>query len=672
MTLSHATRPGLESSRTTREERHSRGPVATVSDLHVGFVRGGQDVHALRGVSLEVMPGEIVGLVGESGSGKSVLGLTMLGLLPDRPRPTVTGSARVCGTDMVTASAEERRLVRREHLGAIFQDPMTSLNPTMRVGQQVQEAAGSADEALRLLDAVGVPDAKRRLRAYPHELSGGLRQRVMIAMAVAGSPSLVVADEPTTALDVTVQSQILELIGSLRDEFGTSFILVTHDLGVAAQVADRIAVLYGSRLAEVGDAAGVLSGPVHPYTSGLLRSRLVLGCDRSRPIMTLRGEPPDPRAHPPGCPFGPRCDFHVEACDAGLPELESVGTDGTAGRHVACIRWRDLASTGVERVEAEPWRGVDLGVTGGPPPAVLVHNVSKSFNIGTTFNRQRLKALRGVTLEISKGEAVALVGESGCGKSTLLRSIAGLQPIDDGSIEFGRGARPQMVFQDAGASLTPWLTIGELISERLRSESMPRAERAARVEQALTGVGLSAELADSKPLQLSGGQRQRAALARATVVPPDVLLCDEPTSALDVSLAATVLNLIGQLRRDLGVAVLFVTHDLAAARVVADRIAVMYLGRIVECGPSEEICSAPAHPYTRALLAAVPDLARRNVGLRGEPASPLDPPSGCEFHPRCPVAEPSCASTETPLQPWGPDGREVACPVFVSQTRGGG
>jgi peptide/nickel transport system ATP-binding protein len=298
---------------------------------------------------------------------------------------------------------------------------------------------------------------------------------------------------------------------------------------------------------------------------------------------------------------------------------------------------------------------------------VLVHGVSKRFAIGTTFNRQYLKALRGVTLGISKGEAVALVGESGCGKSTLLRSIAGLQPIDEGSIEFGRGARPQMVFQDAGASLTPWLTIGELVGERLRSEPMTRRQRDKRVRDALTEVGLPAEVADSKPMQLSGGQRQRAALARATVVPPDVLLCDEPTSALDVSLAATVLNLIGQLRRDLGVAVLFVTHDLAAARVVADRIAVMYLGRIVECGPADEICSAPAHPYTKALLAAVPDLARRRVALRGEPASPLDPPSGCEFHPRCPVAAASCATAETPLVPWTDSGREVACPVFLSR-----
>ncbi len=366
MTVSHAAAIGSEAPAAAEppERNPTREPVAAVSDLHVTFARGGSDVHALRGVTFDIGPGEIVGLVGESGSGKSVLGLTMLGLLPANPRPTVTGSVRVCGTDMVTATAEEARLVRRQHLGAVFQDPMTSLNPTMRVGRQIQEAAGSAPEALRLLDAVGVPEAKRRLRAYPHELSGGLRQRVMIAMAVAGSPSLVIADEPTTALDVTVQAQILQLIASLRDEFGTSFILVTHDLGVAAQISDRIAVLYGSRLAEVGPAAGVLSAPVHPYTSGLLRSRLVLGCDRSRPIVTLRGEPPDPRAHPPGCPFGPRCDLHTELCDAALPELEVVVTADAVPRQVACVHSKEALGGAAAVEPADPWGEIDLGVQG--------------------------------------------------------------------------------------------------------------------------------------------------------------------------------------------------------------------------------------------------------------------------------------------------------------------
>jgi peptide/nickel transport system ATP-binding protein len=654
-------------------QRIPQDPVVSVSSLHVSFVRGGHAVHALRGVSFEVMPGEIVGLVGESGSGKSVLGLTLLGLLPGRPSPTMSGSAVVCGADMVSASREEGRRIRKEHLGAVFQDPMTSLNPTMRVGRQIEEAAGSSAEALRLLDAVGVPEAKRRMRAYPHELSGGLRQRVMLAMAVAGSPSLVIADEPTTALDVTVQAQILQLLGTLRDEFGTSMILITHDLGVAAQVADRIAVLYGSRLAEIGDAEGVLQHPVHPYTTALLRSRLMLSCDRTRPIVTLPGEPPDPRAHPPGCPFGPRCEFHVEACDTTLPELETVSLPSAPMRQAACIRWNDLDRQVEAQIRPQPWQPVTLGVTGGPPPAVLLHDVTKSFPIGGTFNRQQLKALRGVTLELNKGEALALVGESGCGKSTLLRSIAGLQPIDSGSIEFGRGARPQMVFQDAGASLTPWLTIGELIGERLRSENMSRAQRTSRVAEALLQVGLPPEVAESKPIQLSGGQRQRAALARATVVPPDVLLCDEPTSALDVSLAATVLNLIGQLRRELGVAVIFVTHDLAAARVVADRIAVMYLGRIVELGESEDLCTEPAHPYTKALLAAVPDLARRKVRLQGEPASALEPPSGCEFHPRCPMATSACATDPAPLIPVeGASLRRVACPIYTAAARTAG
>jgi peptide/nickel transport system ATP-binding protein len=640
--------------------------LVSVRDIHVTFRRGGQSLRALRGVSLDVRPGEILALVGESGSGKSVLGLTMLGLLAHPPEAEVSGSARVCGVDMVTADDEGRRLVRRDRLGAVFQDPMTSLNPTMRVGAQVAEAAGSIPEAIRLLERVGVPNPQVRQRAYPHELSGGLRQRVMIAMAIAGRPSLILADEPTTALDVTVQAQILELLSELRRDLGTSIVLVTHDLGVAAQVADRIAVLYGGRLAELGPADEVFHRPRHPYTAALLRSRLGMSTDRGAPIVALPGEPPDPRQHPPGCPFAPRCEFKVDACDEALPTLQvPVGCEDD-GQQVACIRSDSPTFSATPGPSTAPWPDGGQFRSAGRPPAVLVHSVYKQFSLGSGLRSQKLQALRGVSLSIDQGEAVALVGESGCGKSTLLRSIAGLQGVDSGQIEFGKGARPQMVFQDAGASLTPWMTAGALIGERLRGEQMSGRQRDVRVRESLKLVGLPEEIAAAKPSQLSGGQCQRVALARATVVPPEVLLCDEPTSALDVSLAATVLNLIGRLRRDLGMAVLFVTHDLAAARVVADRIAIMYLGRVVEIGGSEEVCSAPIHPYTTALLEAVPDLHRRRVPLAGEPANPLEPPPGCAFSPRCPSARFSCSDAIPELISVGPGAAQAAaCPVHL-------
>ena len=623
-------------------------PLVSVEDLHVSFTRGDAVVHALRGVSLQVEPGEILGLVGESGSGKSVLGLTLLGLLPTSPAPAVKGSVVVRGTDMVNATAEDRRGVRRRYLGAVFQDPMTSLNPTMRVGRQVAEAANDQGSVLELLESVGIPDAKRRMQAYPHELSGGLRQRVMIAMAIAGSPSLVIADEPTTALDVTVQAQILELLRDLRDRYGTSFILITHDLGVAAQISDRIAVLYGGRLAEVGSATSMFSSSRHPYTRGLLKSRLVLDSDRDRPVRTLPGEPPDPRAHPTGCPFEPRCELRTEQCASDLPQLRLPDPASQGSDLVACFN-PVQHNTAVEAfAQAAPWESPPRR-EGGRDPAVLIHGVHKHFGIRSGWSKLRLHALRGVSLEIDRGEAVALVGESGCGKSTLLRTVAGLYKPDGGDVEFSRGTTAQMVFQDAGASLTPWLTVGELIGERLRLEDLSRGQKSDRVRQALALVGLPAEVASAKPAQLSGGQCQRAALARATVVPPGILLCDEPTSALDVSLAATVLNLIGRLRRELGMAVLFVTHDLAAARIVADRIAVMYLGQIVESGDSDEVCANPSHPYTKALLAAVPDLGKSATPISGEPANPLDPPEGCSFHSRCPDRVAECETRKQVL-----------------------
>ncbi|MFN8039058.1 MAG: ABC transporter ATP-binding protein [Acidimicrobiales bacterium] len=622
------------------------GALAVVDDLHVTFRRTGRDVHALRGVSLTIAPGEILGLVGESGSGKSVLGLSLLGLLPTSPAPIVEGSVTVQGVDMVAGPANARRDLRRRHLGAVFQDPMTSLNPTMRVGRQLREACGTEAEAVRLLDACGVPEPKRRLKAYPHELSGGLRQRVMIAMAVAGEPSLVVADEPTTALDVTVQAQILELLRHLCDEIHCSFVMVTHDLGVAAQIADRIAVLYGGRLAETGTSDDVLERPAHPYTSGLLRSRLTLDARRDGPLLTLPGEPPDPKDPPPGCPFAPRCALRTDECEVAPPVLTAAGSHpGQA----ACVHLGESVDTAVAELEPWPKPFVLRRIDGQRPVAVRVEGVEKRFVLKDGLRKKgALHALRGVDLDVIEGESLALVGESGCGKSTLLRAIAGLHGVDAGTIDLGDGARPQMVFQDAGASLTPWLTVGELVGERLLEERLSRAARREKVQEALSLVGLPAEVAGAKPSHLSGGQRQRVALARAVVVPPEVLLCDEPTSALDVSLAATVLNLLGRLRRELGMAILFVTHDLAAARVVADRIAVMYLGRIVEVGPADQVVDDPEHPYTKALLASVPAAGVVRVPLAGEPPSPVAPPPGCGFNPRCPVAEAGCATDEPP------------------------
>lgn len=626
-------------------------PVASIGDLHVTFRRGGRDVHALRGVALGIAPGEILGLVGESGSGKSVLGFGMLGLLPAGTR--IDGTISVAGSDMVHGDAKTLRKVRRLDLGAVFQDPMTSLNPTMRIGRQVAEAAGSTEEALKLLTAVGIPEPARRMRSYPHELSGGLRQRVMIAIAIAGDPELIIADEPTTALDVTVQAQVLTLLQGLRDQIGCSIVFITHDLGVAAQISDRIAVLYAGRIAEIGPTAEVLQAPAHPYTRGLLRSRLTLHTQRGRPLAALPGSVPSPLTPLPGCAFVPRCDLATEDCTKTPPDPITVAP----GRVSAC-----LLPPGAAPTDAQPAPVTEstTPTVADTVPSIELADITKTFAVA---RRGKLQALRGVTLRVGHGESVALVGESGSGKSTLLRVIAGLEKQTSGTVTLAGSQRPQMVFQDAGASLTPWLSVGELIAERLHGTKMSRAQRRDAVIEVLDRVGLPAEVAKSRAGQLSGGQRQRVSLARATVVPPPVLLCDEPTSALDVSLAASVLNLIGDLRRSLDMSVVFVTHDLSVARVVADRIAVMYLGRIVEVGPAEQVIGDPVHPYTRALVDSIPDLGRESRVLPGEPASPLSPPPGCAFHPRCPIAVDACGGAELDVRLEGSPGNphQVAC-----------
>jgi peptide/nickel transport system ATP-binding protein len=611
--------------------------VAELSGVHVTLTRDRHAIPALRGVDLQVRRGEIVGLVGESGSGKSILGLTLLGLLPPESSPQMVGTATVDGVDMQKSEKAELHELRRQHLGAVFQDPMTSLDPTMRIGAQLIEVAGSTRAAIDLLTAVGFPDPARRLKAYPHELSGGLRQRVTIAIAVAGEPRMIIADEPTTALDVTVQAQILELLSRLRRDLGCSVLFITHDLAVASQVADRIAVLYAGRIAELAPTGTLLREPRHPYTAALLRSRLDIEMDRSRPLPTLDGEPPDPNDLPPGCPFAPRCVFAQPICEKALPELS-----GPADHKDACVRSDEL-DLRPKDITVEPW--VRPVVEPDAPPVLSASQLVVEARPRGLRRRGDVRILRGVDLEVAAGEAVALVGESGCGKTTLLRAAARLMPFQGGALDLVDDA-PQMVFQDAGATLTPWLTVGEMIEDRVRSTGLSRQRRREQAEGVMASVGLPVQALSVRPAQLSGGQRQRVVLARAIIIPPALLLCDEPTSSLDVSVAASVLNLIGRLRRELGMAVLIVTHDLAVARIIADRIAVMYLGQIVEYGAAETVIARPAHPYTQALIASLPGPATSKLQLAGEPPSLYSPPTGCPFHPRCRYAKEVCPVRE--------------------------
>ena len=581
--------------------------VASVRDLRLSLERDGARSEVLRGIDLDIEAGEIVGLVGESGSGKSMLAMSLLGLLPEAAHPEVTGTVEVAGTDMAHGPEAARRETRRTALGAVFQDPMTSLNPTMRVGRQITETGQDRAGAIALLDAMGVPDPAMRFSVYPHELSGGLRQRVMAAIAVAGRPALVVADEPTTALDVTVQAQLLDLLRELRDVHGCSVLLITHDLGVASQIADRIAVMYAGRLAEVGPAHAVLTAPAHPYTVGLMRSRLSLSLDRHAQLPTLPADTLDAAERVVGCPYRARCPLAFDRCATEMPTLadSQPAPDHGAACLVSAETVRAHATATIEPVG----RVADvLPEHRDAAPAVVVSGLVCSYTSGHGRRRRTVHAVQGVDLTVGAGEALAIVGESGSGKSTLLRAVAGLVPAASGSITLADGGA-QMVFQDAGSSLTPWMSIGETLGERLAAQRLGRGETERRVAAALDGIGLPTSVARLRPADLSGGQRQRVALARATIVRPAVLLCDEPTSALDASLAAMTLNLIRDMRRELDMTVLFVTHDLAVARLMGDRIAVVHDGRIVEIGDADAVVRDPQEPYTRTLVASVPEIA---------------------------------------------------------------
>ncbi|GLY05307.1 ABC transporter ATP-binding protein [Actinoplanes sp. NBRC 101535] len=541
--------------------------VLEVAGLSIRYTSRTPAVLAVDDVSLTVAPGQCVGLVGESGSGKSTIGAAVQGLLTRETHVEADGTVRVDGVDLDVTAEAGWDGVRGHRVTTVFQDPMSSLDPTMTVGRMLTRVTGSKQESLRWLEAVEIRDPGTVLRAYPHQLSGGMRQRVMIALALARGPALLVADEPTTALDVSVQAQILRLLTRERERLGCGVLFITHDLGVARAMCDEVAVMRHGRLVERGPAATVFGAPAEPYTQRLVASRLTLATDRQRPIGL-----PDPTV---------------------LTAMRETGSAPDDLEH----RWErgDLHWSSFTRERTEVRGGHTLELAG----------VTKSFRTGGLFGAAHKTVLTGVDLRVARHQSVALVGESGSGKSTILRIVAGLETADAGDVYVDRtqGAGVQVVFQDAGASLTPWRTVGQLLAERL--EDLPKKERDQRVRLALERVALDPALAGSRPGQLSGGQRQRVAIARAIVVPPALLLCDEPTSALDVSVACSVLNLLNLLRHELGLSILFVTHDLAAARIIADRVDVISDGTIVEQVPAASMSTDMTSEYGRRLLDAV-------------------------------------------------------------------
>ncbi|TKD47842.1 MAG: ABC transporter ATP-binding protein [Mesorhizobium sp.] len=577
-------------------------PVLAVKDLSVVLSREGRPSRVLDGISFDMFRGEIIALVGESGSGKTSIGLTLQGLLPREHLPQIAGSIRLAGIELVGARRRTLQSARRDLVRAIPQDPMGALNPTMTIRRQMRESNGGSIE--EWLSRTGLPDPDRIADALPHRLSGGQRQRVLIAMAMMARPKLLIADEPTTALDVTMQAQILDLLRDLARDQQTAILFVTHDLSVAASLAERVLVLYAGRIVEMGSMQDVARNAAHPYSAGLLAARFDLDSDRRRPLPTLPSEHTPSIKVENACAYATRCPIAQPDCMAIRPPLAPASVHDGA---VACFHHEQTPSLSAQRADAKPWPAQAIQETA----ALRLSNIGKIYPTGTRSfwgRRQPQAVLRSVNLSIKLGECVALVGESGAGKSTLLRIAAGLVVPESGTVTRFDRLPPQVVFQDPVAALTPWLTIGEQIGERLRAVSPDSDYGRRRVGEAMKLVGLDPVLMDALPAEMSVGQCQRAVLARAVIVPPGLLLCDEPISAMDVSLAATTLNLLSDLRRRLDMAMLFVTHDLAAARIIADRVAVLKDGELVEIADPDAIIAAPQSAYTRSLIAAMPSL----------------------------------------------------------------
>jgi oligopeptide/dipeptide ABC transporter ATP-binding protein len=647
-------------------------------------------VHAVDSVSFQVDAGETMGLVGESGCGKTMLGSSLIRLLPPGGR-IVAGEVRLDGRELVRLPPAEMRKVRGGDIGMVFQDPMTSLDPTMPIGRQIAESVQQhrqvsrkegLERAAEVLSLVGMPRPAERLGDYPHQLSGGLRQRVMIAMALANEPKLLIADEPTTALDVTIQAQILDLIDSLKSRLRMAVILITHDLGVIAERADTTYVMYAGRIVEHAATARLFDGLRHPYTEALLASIPKVDQDARHRLYSIPGVPPELTSRAAGCRFAPRCRYAQAACAEQDPAL--AGPD--PAHEFACFFPTD---TGVADVAAiDQLAAAEDGPAGeraGPAAGgalLRLAGVYKEFPVTAGVLQRRtgaVQAVSDVTIEIRAGETFGLVGESGCGKTTMGRMMVALEQPTAGRVVFDGhdlGALPakqvrrlrsdlQLVFQDPYASLDPRMRIGTILREPLAIQAIgSRAEQEQRVRELLDEVGLSRGAVDRFPHEFSGGQRQRIGLARALALNPKLIVADEPVSALDVSIRSQILNLMKRLQADHALTYLVISHDLSVVRYMADRIGVMYLGRLVEIGSVADVYERTAHPYTAGLLASIPvpnpHRARTPGGITGELPSSLDPPSGCVFRTRCPRAQELCAAELPPDVGFGGEHR-AAC-----------
>ena len=668
-----------------------------VKDLRTYFRTTGSPRNVVEGVSFSIAPGETLGLVGESGCGKTLTALSIMQLLP--PSGYVAGGSILFrGRDIVRMDGPRKQALRGRHIAMIFQEPMTSLNPVLSVRTQLLEAIrrGESDptgspggrklskrerieravEAMRLVE---MPDPVRRLQEYPHQLSGGMRQRVMIAMAMASGPELLIADEPTTALDVTVEARILDLLRDLQSRLGTAILFITHDLAVISEMAGRVAVMYAGKIVEAAPTAALFAEPAHPYTERLLRCRPSRAL-RGRPLETIRGIVPSPENYAPGCRFCDRCPRALAPCQGQEPPLREIAP----GHFVACHLYQDVSRPPVW-VRSTEESAVAEAAARGEEFLLDARMIAKHFPIRKgVFQRVvgHVRAVDGVDLAIRRGSTLALVGESGCGKTTLGKTLIRLLAPTAGTVRFdgrdlmaleGRSLREfrrnaQIVFQDAYSSLNPRMMVQEIVEEGMRVHRIGtgRTDRRERVKALLAEVGLERQAMTCYPHEFSGGQRQRIGIARALAVEPKFVVLDEPASALDVSIQAQILNLLRGLQGRGGgrLTYLFITHDLGVVEYLADEVAVMYLGRIVEQSPTEKLFDDPLHPYTRALLSAVPRLGSSGragrIRLEGDVPSPSNPPRGCHFHPRCVHAMPVCREAYPPVTCLA-DGRTVRC-----------